>query len=102
MNYFLEYLQKNNLFFLDSKTNNGSISKNLAAQKKVNYYARDIFLDNKRTHLAIAKQLIAAMKISFLRGKAIAIGHPYSQTYEVLKVLLPEMAKLGVEFQSLI
>ena len=100
MSAVMEYLKQENLFFLDSKTASGQISKQLARQHQVLYYERDIFLDNFKQHLAIAQQLITAVKIAYRRGESIAIGHPYLETYQVLAVLMPRLQKKGIIFQD--
>ena len=95
------YLKNTNLFFLDSKTARGKTAAKLATQYQVPYYSRDVFLDNSKDPIYIARQLISAAKISFVRGRSIAIGHPYKNTYKVLNILLPELEKRGVQFQRL-
>jgi polysaccharide deacetylase 2 family uncharacterized protein YibQ len=96
----MQYLQKENLFFLDSKTTNSNLSEKIADKYRVTYYERDIFLDNSRNHLAIAKQLLASAKIAFRQGTSIAIGHPYKETYQVLAVLMPKLESKGIQFQD--
>ena len=99
MDALMQFLKSNNLFFLDSKTVGGNLSKQLAEHYQVSYYARDIFLDNSKNHLAIAKQLIKAAKIAFNKGSSVAIGHPYKQTYQVLVILIPQLTSKGIQFQ---
>jgi hypothetical protein len=43
-----------------------------------------VFLDNERDERLIGRQLDQALRIARRRGRAVAIGHPYPQTRQVL------------------
>lgn len=89
-------LNKNELFFLDSKTAPGRAAKQAAARHQVPYLSRDVFLDNDRDEELILKQLRKAIRLAKKRGWAIAIGHPYEITYTVLARQLPKIEEQGV------
>ncbi len=62
---------------------------------------RNIFLDNVREIEAINRQFDKLVAIARDRGNALAIGHPYPETLEVLERRLPGLASSGVELVSL-
>ena len=97
LNVFMEVLRNRNLFFLDSKTAPGDIAKKTSRDHQVVYLSRNIFLDNIQNNDYISSQLNKAVRIAKRSKQAIAIGHPYQKTYEVLARLLPLLSKQGVQ-----
>ena len=100
MNRLLKVLKKYNFNFLDSRTTAKSVAKLSATKYGVKMFSRNIFLDNKKETKYIQKQLRRAMRISKKFGYAIAIGHPYSITFETLKkskVLLKDFNLIYIE-----
>lgn len=85
MKYVMQILKARKLFFLDSKTTSKSVGEKTAAEYGVPYIARDVFLDNENDYNYIMKQLRQTEKIAHMRGYAVAIGHPRSQTYLALR-----------------
>jgi polysaccharide deacetylase 2 family uncharacterized protein YibQ len=51
--------------------------------------SRDVFLDNEPNPESIRLQFNIWLTKARSRGSAIAIGHPYSNTIEVLRAQLP-------------
>lgn len=100
MSWLVEELQRRNLYFVDSRTTNESVARNVAIRYGLPSLTRDIFLDNDRTNSAIEQQLIEAVRHAHLRGTTIAIGHPYPETLTVLELALPHMAEMGVKVVS--
>ncbi|WND02369.1 divergent polysaccharide deacetylase family protein [Temperatibacter marinus] len=94
-------LKKEGYLFLDSLTTNKTFGPALAKELDVPFIARDIFLDNVRTRAAIEKQLTQAAKIAMSRGYAIAIGHPYDETLDVLEDLAARRDRLPYELAPL-
>ncbi len=90
-------LYDRNLFFLDSKTAPGRIAQNSAKKKNVTYFSRNIFLDNIQNNSSTKEQLYKAVAIAKKRGRAIAIGHPYLTTFNVLQKHLPLIEEQGVQ-----
>jgi uncharacterized protein len=78
-------LKKHNLIFLDSKTTAKTVAHKYAKIHNVPFLSRDVFLDNVQEFGYIQKQLKQAIAIAKQRGYAIAIGHPYRATIEVLR-----------------
>lgn len=85
MSAVIELLAQKNMFFLDSKTSAKSVAKHVCQKYNVPYIARDVFLDNEKKYEAIMAQFLKAEQIAKKHGYAVAIGHPYKQTLEVLK-----------------
>ncbi len=85
MVHIMTKLKANNLLFLDSVTSSKTTAASAAKAVGVPYASRDIFLDNNKNKDAIMTQLLKAEAIAKRRGYAIAIGHPYNETLEVLR-----------------
>lgn len=93
LGYVMQILKDRNLFFLDSKTTAKSVGAKVAAEYGVPYIARDVFLDNENDYNYIMKQLRQTEKIAHMRGYAVAIGHPRTQTYLALRDWMKELPK---------
>jgi len=85
MDKLFRALKKYNFIFVDSKTSINSVAKELSVKYKIPYIVRDIFLDNDKNFTYIQNQLKLAIKTAKKQGYAIAIGHPYDITFQVLK-----------------
>lgn len=101
MSWTMEYLGQRQLFFIDSLTTPQSTAKHFAAQHNVTLLARHIFLDNEQTQQAIEKQFQQLLNIARRHQTAIAIGHPYPETYRFLQQRLPELAAEGIELVAI-
>ncbi len=84
MKKILEILKERNLFFIDSKTTNKSVCKEIAIETKIPFCERDIFLDNILKKEEIIKQVDKLIDIAEKNGSAIGICHPHSITLEAL------------------
>ncbi len=93
MEKIFEVLKKRELFFIDSLTSNDSTARQSAERIQILFASRDIFLDNIKDKKYIKKQLMLLVKIAKQRGRAIAIGHPYNETFTVLKEEIPAIRK---------
>ncbi|VAV83737.1 Putative periplasmic protein YibQ, distant homology with nucleoside diphosphatase and polysaccharide deacetylase [hydrothermal vent metagenome] len=96
MGVVLEVLAKRGLFFIDSKTSPRSIAGKLAGRYGVKTASRDVFLDNEQDKDYIEGQFKEFIKAVKRRGSAIAIGHPYPETIEVLKETQEELREAGI------
>lgn len=85
MDKLLYVLKKHDLTFVDSRTTAKSVAKESAKRYGLRILSRNIFLDNKKDFNYIQNQLKKAIRIAKKNGSAIAIGHPYNITFEVLK-----------------
>ncbi len=100
-------LKARGLFFLDSVTSAASAAPDAARQAGVPFFRRAVFLDNVRNTRTILGQLRTAERHALKHGRAIAIGHPYGETLEALKIWARErdsrvavvtLTELGPEF----
>ncbi len=102
MRWLMEALRRHGkLFFVDSRTNPRSVAQRAARRSGIATARRDVFLDNERDPARIRDRLYQAIRLARLKGSAIAIGHPYPETLEVLRRELPRLHELGVELQPI-
>lgn len=101
MQWTMELLRQHNMFFLDSKTTVYSKVESVADQYGVNALHRNIFLDNIRQESVMKFQFKRLIDIAQKYGSAIAIGHPYPETYKLLNDNLPLLSQMGVELVPL-
>jgi uncharacterized protein len=85
MDKLFKVLKKYEYTFIDSKTTANSVAEISAKKYGVKMFSRNIFLDNNKNKEYIQNQLKKAIKSAKKNGIAIAIGHPYSITFETLK-----------------
>lgn len=93
MDAVMVVLRARGLFFMDSVTSPKSAAVDAARRAGIHYYRRSVFLDNVRNVRLILGQLKAAERHALRTGRAIAIGHPYSETYEALRLWEKERDK---------
>jgi polysaccharide deacetylase 2 family uncharacterized protein YibQ len=82
--------------FLDSMTTAASVAGKIALASGVPATARDLFLDNDPAPAAILAQLERAERLARRTGSAVAIGHPYPSTLQVLADWLPGASARGI------
>lgn len=78
-------LKKRNLFYVDSKTTEGSVASALGRKSGVAVGARSIFLDNLLSPTAMKIQTERLTGMARSAGTAIAIGHPHRETLDYLR-----------------
>ena len=88
------------LFFVDSVTSPQSVALKLARENDVPSTRRDLFLDFDPDPDAVAAQFERLVELALQRGSAVAIGHPYPGTLDVLERELPQLAARGVRLVS--
>lgn len=86
MGEVLGEVKKRGLFFLDSLTTVDSVVQKQADRIGLAILRRHIFLDNVQDVQAILFQLRKAESLALSSGEVIAIGHPYPETLEALKI----------------
>lgn len=91
MTLVLTTINKRKLFFLDSRTTPHSAVFPLASQLGSKAIQRDIFLDNNTELDAIREQMEELIRLAREKGFAVACGHPYPQTLQVIKEKIPEL-----------
>jgi len=91
MKTLLEFLQENNLLFVDSLTSSDSIGYELARSIGIKTARRDIFLDNEQDRNSIIDQLEKLIALAEKNGIAVGIGHPHPATLEALRDFKEEL-----------
>ncbi|MDT0593258.1 divergent polysaccharide deacetylase family protein [Glaciecola petra] len=93
MTAMMEILEKNNMFFIDSRTTRFTKAKLIAQKTGVKTARRHIFLDHKQDPSFLNQQFDALIAKARKTGKAIGIGHPYPITLEFLATKLENLPK---------
>lgn len=98
MAWLMAELSRHPFYFVDSRTTNFTVAREYAQLWGIPSQRRDVFLDNHQTRPAIMRQLRKALTVAKAQGHAVAIGHPYDVTLDVLEEWLPRLAREeGVE-----
>ena len=95
-------LKRKGVYFIDSLTSPRSVAYEVVKEAGIFSAVRTVFLDNKRKKSEIRTQFVRAMEIAKRTGKAVAIGHVYSQTLEVFKDMLSqgEFSEITITYAS--
>jgi len=96
MQWVMEYLFKQGIFFVDSLSSSKSVAAEQAKLAGLPLVKRNIFLDNIRTPVAMEKQFQQAIQHSHHHPMTIIIGHPYPET---LAYLSQRLQKPDNQFQ---
>ncbi len=91
-------LAEESLYFVDSRTSPDTLGYSVARHLGVPAAERQVFLDNDRAPEAIRGQFMHLLEVARERGGAIAIGHPYRETLEVLATEIRAAREEGFEF----
>jgi len=97
MDWTMQVMAERGLYFIDSKTTARSAVARATNTHQIKSRSRDIFLDNDKSNAALDKQFNQLIKLAKQQGSAIAIGHPYPETYRYLKRNLSRLAAAGIE-----
>jgi len=97
MEIVLEEIKGYNLFFIDSITTKDSIAYEAAQEMEIKSAVRSVFLDNENDMEYIKGQMLEVQETALREGEAIAIGHSRINTFYVLKRMVPELIKAGIE-----
>lgn len=97
MQWVMETLQDEQLYFIDSLTSPNSVAYQQAINHQLPALRRHIFLDNDKSLAALTKQWDKAIRIAHKTGHAILIGHPYAESHAFLAQQLPKLAIDGIE-----
>jgi polysaccharide deacetylase 2 family uncharacterized protein YibQ len=96
-----EIRAREDLFFIDSYTTHESIALQVAREEGVSATRRDVFLDHEQTVEAVTREFERLRKKARLQGSAVAIGHPFPETLEVLEQELPLLEEQGFELVTI-
>ncbi|MGQ9800058.1 MAG: divergent polysaccharide deacetylase family protein [Candidatus Saccharicenans sp.] len=97
MENIISFLKEKDLYFLDSRTSPRSVAYELALKKKVPAAARQVFLDADEDRSRVKDRMLELFNQARKNGQAVGIGHPFSETLEVLKAFLPRAAEFGIQ-----
>jgi len=97
MQWLMAELRPRGLYFVDSRTSAQTKAFDIAKRYQVPTLKRDVFLDDNNELSAIERQLKRAITLARERGAAVAIGHPYPATLEVLERIEPLLQNQGVK-----
>ncbi|MBU1044261.1 MAG: divergent polysaccharide deacetylase family protein [Candidatus Omnitrophica bacterium] len=98
MGIIFDIIKEKKLYFLDSYTSRQSALSNVAEQKNIVFFKRDIFIDDTNDKENIKQQMIKTRDIAKRSGTAIAIGHAKALTIETLKEMIPFLEEQGFKF----
>ncbi len=103
MSAVLEYLQEQNMFFLDSKTTAKVVGQTIALQNGWKYTQRNaMFLDNEKDRKSLEAAIQSGMKVAAKKGHAVMIGHVMTtELADVLLEMFPDILDAGYEFDHL-
>jgi len=100
MQWVMETLKGEDLFFVDSLTSPKSVAYQQAVKYQLPALRRHIFLDNDKSTKALTKQWNKAIRIAHKTGRAIVIGHPYQESHAFLAQQIPKLAAQNIEVIS--
>lgn len=98
MRAVLGEVKRSGLIWVDSRTTTKTVGARLAAELGIPAASRQVFLDNTDDPQAIRTQITRLIQAARTSGQAIAIGHAHRQTAQVLREMLGEFDRLGIEF----
>lgn len=92
----LKTIQKNGLFFIDSRTNSATVAEKKAQQLGIPTGHNSLFLDNSSNIGDIQKQIARAIKLADRYGSLIVICHARENTAEAWKQSVKAMKESGI------
>ncbi|KJH79602.1 polysaccharide deacetylase [Stutzerimonas stutzeri] len=101
MTALMSELQERHLFFLDSRTNAGTVAAAAAQKIGLASLSRDIFLDDDPSPKAVAEQFRAAIQLARKQGSVVVIGHPHPATLALLERELPKLGAQGIDWVNI-
>lgn len=95
------HLKKRGLFFIDSLTTGNSRAGETACRLGLPFAARDVFIDNGNSREGTRDVFDRLLERRASWRELILIGHPYRNTVEILKEVIPRLEKAGIRFVPL-
>ena len=97
----MEFLSRNQMFFLDSRTTKFSKAESVAKSNGVPSMRRHVFLDHVQKTTNIQFQFARLLRKAKRNGFAIGIAHPHEVTLDFLQKALQELPNDGVTLVSM-
>ena len=97
MNWLMDELIKTDLFFVDSRTTVKTVAEQTASHYNINNTRRNVFLDHEHNRQAIELQFERLITLAKSNGSAVAIGHPFDITLDVLEEKIPLLEAAGIK-----
>jgi uncharacterized protein len=101
MRIILDEIKERDIFFIDSMTSPDSVGYKLSKEMGIKTAFRSVFLDNEQNVDYIRNQISLLKEFAIRNGSAIAIGHPYCNTVDVLNELDILLEAEGIEIVKL-
>jgi len=102
LDYIMEFLRANHLFFVDSATVKNSLGCVEARKFNVLCARRRVFLDNKKNVVYIKHQLNVALEMLKRRNSVVAIGHCNIDTYRAIREMSARLRPYLVDIEYVI
>ncbi|NPV05593.1 MAG: divergent polysaccharide deacetylase family protein [Syntrophaceae bacterium] len=94
-------LRDRGLYFVDSRTTEASVARELAAEQALRFAERDLFLDEAEDPSRAAMRLERLLDSRDARSELLLIGHPYPETVSALEEAVPRLSAAGIRFVPL-
>ncbi|MEF8793034.1 divergent polysaccharide deacetylase family protein [Thiohalorhabdus sp.] len=101
MRWVMEALDRRGLYFIDSRTTAATKGLKEARAAGLPAAERDVFLDHDPAEEAVREQFRTMLTQAREQGTALAIAHPHPVTLKVLREMLPQASRRGVEIVPL-
>jgi polysaccharide deacetylase 2 family uncharacterized protein YibQ len=100
MRVVMRKLKDAGLYFLDSMTTPESVGVSEARRAGVPTTRNRMFIDSpvdEQGRIDVESQLAELVEIARKRGEAVGLGHPHPETLRVLRKVLPELEREGID-----
>ncbi len=100
MRVVMRKLKDAGLYFLDSMTTPESVGVSEARRAGVPTTRNRMFIDSpvdEQGRIDVESQLAELVAIARKRGEAVGLGHPHPETLRVLRKVLPELEREGID-----
>lgn len=98
MDELMKNAGRHGLYFIDSRTSPKSLGRTASKRYRIPFIQRRIFLDNEDDIAYIRAQVTELVYAALEEGEAVGIGHCRKNTYLVLKEMIPQIRKEGIQF----
>lgn len=96
MQWLMDELAQTDLYFVDSRTSVKTLAEKTANQYQIKNTRRNVFLDHELNRPAIEFQFNRLISLAKKNGSAVAIGHPFKETLDVLEEKIPQLKAAGI------